>query len=81
MVKRSLDNHLMGSRKTIRPLLLDRAMIQHEYRLNESAKTAFTATHQKVMFNLLQVWFCRKRTKIVTKLLHLSEYDKESEIL
>jgi hypothetical protein len=55
MVKRSLDNHLMGSRKTIRPLLVDRCMIQHEFRVNESAKTTFTATHQKVLLNLLQL--------------------------
>ena len=55
MVKRSLDNHLMGSRKTIRPLLVDQAMIRHESRLNEIAKTTFTTTHQKVLLNLLHL--------------------------
>ena len=46
---------MIGSRKTIRPLLIDRAMIQHESRLNESFKTTFTETHQKVMLNLLKL--------------------------
>ena len=75
MIKMSLDNRLKGSKKTIRPLLIDRVMIQHESRLNEAYKTEFTETHEKVLRNLFQLAtsnYAGVRIRAQDSLLHMT---------
>lgn len=55
MVKSSLENRLFGSRRTLRPLLIDRAMIEHESRMIERSKSAFTPIHASILNNLVKL--------------------------
>jgi hypothetical protein len=55
VVKRVLDHKLIGSRKTIRPMLIDRVALQHDNRLIERSRVAFTSTHASVLANLLKL--------------------------
>ena len=41
-VRRALDNRLVGSRRQLRPVIVDRAMLQHESRLLERCHVSFT---------------------------------------
>jgi len=56
-----MENRLVGNRRHIRALLVDRALLQHESRLLERSNTVFTTGHQKVLENLLEL--VRKTTQ------------------
>ena len=47
-VRRALDNRLVGSRRQLRPVIVDRAMLQHEARLLERCHVPFTDKHKQV---------------------------------
>lgn len=53
MVKRALENKLVGMKKHIRPLILDRIMLQHELRIRNRGVSAFTTLHQEIMDDLV----------------------------
>lgn len=53
IVKRGLENKLIGHKRHIRTLLVDRTLLQHEMRVLEKKKTIFTRLHQKLIFDLL----------------------------
>lgn len=52
IVKRILENKLVGEKRHLRALLIDRALLQHEILL-ERGKYCLTPTHQLIMMNLL----------------------------
>jgi hypothetical protein len=47
-IKKALDNKLVGSRRQIRALLIDRVLLQHENRMLERRYVGFTEAHLKV---------------------------------
>ncbi|XP_023231412.1 proteasome activator complex subunit 4-like [Centruroides sculpturatus] len=53
VVKKSLENKLIGYKRHVRTLLIDRTLLQHELRILEKNKTIFTRLHQKLIFDLL----------------------------
>jgi hypothetical protein len=55
MIKKVMDNRLVGNRRQIRALIVDRAFLQHESRLLERSNTAFTTGHQKTLEALLEL--------------------------
>jgi len=52
-VKRCMENKLLGSKKHIRRILVDRTHLQHESRMIENANKNFTATHRQIYSDLL----------------------------
>jgi proteasome activator subunit 4 len=55
VVRRALDNRLVGGRRQIRALMVDRALLQHEQRLLERCRVPFTKLHEKVAHHLLDL--------------------------
>ena len=55
MVKTSLDNKLVGARRTLRPLIIDRVVLQHQMRIVDGLRSAFTNTHATVLTNLFDL--------------------------
>ena len=55
MVKASLDNKLIGARRTLRPLIIDRVVLQHQMRVVDGLRSYFTKSHEKAMSNLLKL--------------------------
>ena len=53
MVKKALENKLVGMKKHIRPLILDRIMLQHELRVRHKTLSPFTTLHEEIMQDLL----------------------------
>eukprot|EP00095_Tigriopus_kingsejongensis_P000186 maker-scaffold41_size498431-snap-gene-0.12 protein:Tk00186 transcript:maker-scaffold41_size498431-snap-gene-0.12-mRNA-1 annotation:"proteasome activator complex subunit 4" len=51
-VKLILDNKLVGCRKQIRVLIIDRIQLQHEGRMTERNSVPYTKSHTKVLENL-----------------------------
>jgi len=51
--KSKLEVRLIGGKRHIRAILLDRILIQHEKRLVENCHVSFTATHQ-IIYDLLE---------------------------
>ena len=54
-VKKIMENRLIGGRKHIRPIHIDRAFLQHESRVLEKCHTALTSSHVQVYKNLLSL--------------------------
>jgi proteasome activator subunit 4 len=52
MVKKVLENKLVGQKRHVRALLIDRTMLQHELLL-ERGSMCLTPTHRQIMLNLL----------------------------
>lgn len=52
MVKKVLEDKLVGQKRHLRALLIDRAMLQHELLL-ERGSLCLTPTHRQIMLNLL----------------------------
>ena len=52
MVKSSLDNKLIGSRRTLRAMIIDRVVLQHQMRIVDGVRSHFTQIHAKVLANL-----------------------------
>lgn len=52
-VKRALENKLIGNRKQIRALLIDRVLLQHESRVLERSHVPFTKVHALVSKHLI----------------------------
>ena len=55
MVKASLDNKLIGARRTLRSLIIDRVVLQHQMRIVDGVRTYFTETHAMVLRNLFDL--------------------------
>ena len=55
MVKKVMENRLIGNRRHIRALIVDRALLQHESRLLERSNTSFTTGHQQILEALLEL--------------------------
>ncbi len=55
MVRRALENRLVGGRRQIRALMVDRALLQHEQRLLDRCRVPFTKLHAKVADHLLDL--------------------------
>jgi hypothetical protein len=55
MVKKVMENRLVGNRRQIRALIVDRALLQHESRLLERSNTMFTTGHQQILEALLEL--------------------------
>jgi len=53
VMKRSMENKLLGEKKHIRCLLVEKGFLQHEGRLLENSKRAFTEAHKQIYMNLL----------------------------
>ena len=51
--RKALENRLVGARRQIRALMLDRALLQLEDRLIHRCNTPVSQTHKKVIENLL----------------------------
>ncbi len=47
VVRRALENRLVGGRRQIRALTVDRALLQHEQRMLERARVPFTKLHAR----------------------------------
>ena len=47
IVRKALENRLVGGRRQIRALLVDRALLQHEQRLLERCRVPFTKLHAR----------------------------------
>ena len=54
-VKKIMENRLIGGRKHIRPIHIDRAFLQHESRVLEKCHTSLTTVHIQVYNNLLSL--------------------------
>jgi proteasome activator subunit 4 len=54
-MKKVMENRLVGNRRHIRALIIDRALLQHESRLLERSNTVFTSGHRKTLDALLQL--------------------------
>lgn len=52
MVKKVLEDKLVGQKRHLRALLIDRTMLQHESLL-ERGSMCLTPTHRQIMLNLL----------------------------
>jgi proteasome activator subunit 4 len=52
MVKKVLEDKLVGQKQHLRALLIDRTMLQHESLL-ERGNVCLTPTHRQIMLNLL----------------------------
>jgi proteasome activator subunit 4 len=52
MVKKVLEDKLVGRKRHLRAVLIDRAMLQHESLL-ERGSMCLTPTHRQIMLNLL----------------------------
>ncbi len=50
-----MENRLVGNRRQIRALIVDRALLQHESRLLERSNTMFTTGHQQILEALLEL--------------------------
>ncbi len=75
MAKRMLDNKLIGNRRTIRPLLVERVLLQHESRLMERNHVQFTDVHEKVLRNLFKLatsQYSSVRTKAQDSIVNIS---------
>ncbi|GIY87913.1 proteasome activator complex subunit 4 [Caerostris extrusa] len=55
MIKNILENRLLGQKKHIRSLLIDRVLLQHELRISEKYKLYFSSTHEQLMKDLLNL--------------------------
>ena len=55
MVKASLDNKLIGARRTLRSLIIDRVVLQHQMRIVDGVRSHFTETHAMVLRNLFDL--------------------------
>ena len=65
MVKKLLENRLVGRKRHMRALLIDRAVLQHELR-SERAVAFLTDTHKMIMHNLLEL-SCSHYSEVRTK--------------
>ena len=52
-IKKAMENKLIGSKRLIRAILIDRAHLQHESRVLENSNKNFTETHQLIYEDLL----------------------------
>ena len=53
--KKIMENRLIGGRKHIRPIHIERAFLQHESRVLEKCHTSLTTVHVQVYNNLLNL--------------------------
>ncbi len=54
-VKKVLENKLLGKKKNIRPIFVDRAHLQHETRLVENVNRDFTDHHRQIFEDILEL--------------------------
>ena len=54
-VKKVMENRLVGGKRHIRPIHIDRAFLQHETRLLERCHVQLTSAHVQVYYNLLKL--------------------------
>lgn len=54
MAKKLFEDKVMGQKRHLRQLLVDRVMLQHEL-LQEKSVTIFTETHQMILLNLFNL--------------------------
>jgi len=54
-VKKVLDNKLLGNKKNIRPIFVDRTHLQHETRLVENVNRDFTESHQQIFHDIVDL--------------------------
>ena len=52
-IKKAMENKLLGSKKLIRAILIDRTHLQHESRVLENSNKNFTETHKTIYEDLL----------------------------
>jgi len=52
-IKKAMENKLLGNKKLIRAILIDRIHLQHESRMIENCNRNFTKTHQLIYDDLL----------------------------
>ena len=52
-IKKAMENKLLGSKKLIRAILIDRTHLQHESRVLENSNKNFTETHKIIYEDLL----------------------------
>ncbi|XP_014668208.1 PREDICTED: proteasome activator complex subunit 4-like [Priapulus caudatus] len=52
IVKKAMENKLMGNKRHIRALLIDRVVLQHERRIMDKSKFQFTDLHQRSLEDL-----------------------------
>ncbi|XP_022243744.1 proteasome activator complex subunit 4-like [Limulus polyphemus] len=55
VVKKALENKLVGSKQHIRALLVDRTLLQHEVRVLELQRMPFSTIHKELMNDLLRL--------------------------
>lgn len=65
MVKKVLENRLVGKKRHMRALLIERTVLQHESR-SEKALAFLTNTHKMIMLNLLEL-SCSHYSEVRTK--------------
>ena len=54
-VKKVLENKLLGKKKNVRPIFVDRAHLQHETRLVENVNRDFTEHHKQIFNDILEL--------------------------
>ena len=54
-IKKAMENKLLGSKKLIRAILIDRTHLQHESRVLENSNKNFTPTHKTIYEDLLML--------------------------
>lgn len=54
-IKKAMENKLLGNKKLIRAILIDRTHLQHEARVGENSSRNFTETHQLIYDDLLML--------------------------
>ena len=52
-IKKAMENKLLGSKKLIRAILIDRTHLQHESRVQENSNKNFTLAHKTIYEDLL----------------------------
>lgn len=58
VMKKILEDRLHQSKSHLRSTLIDRVMLQHEFR-NESRTCYFTATHKQILLDIYELCISR----------------------
>lgn len=58
MIKKTFEDRVHMNKQHLRHILVDRAMLQHEFR-NESRSCSFTETHRQILLDLFQLGVSR----------------------
>ncbi|XP_033120997.1 proteasome activator complex subunit 4-like [Anneissia japonica] len=77
LVKRSMEDKLRRKKNHLRPLLIDRVYLQHDFRRINSSKGSYTAIDRVVVHNLVSLsisQYSEVRTKAQEILLHCYDY-------